>query len=635
MKTLSNIKQINIEALLKSDKSNAEKALILDKAINQLIFTDVGKAAKYLDAQAQIIKDLDLPDIKFNYHLNAAFFENQMYHYKEAEWHYKKSFEMLMEWGNINQQVETFIDYIGTCINLKKFQLARDIAEKAAVQLKSFPDKKLSARLLCRRGFMELHHFDFSKAHEFFLQALNEFEQPEEAYSLKDYYFLTLSYNGLGTVYQRLNKLKQSVTAYEKVVDISKSIGMKTRLAWHYLNAGNALMNMDKQDEAISFFEMAINSKDDLSKKARAAAYANLGSIFFGKDEFDKALALFDKAEDIYNENEKDNYVNLSVIENWRAKLFAKRNQDREALAHFIKANDFANKSHDYRQLSIVYKDIAAFYAGIDDFKSAYEYQLEFEKAAEKHTEKLNAKRMEEFEIRFEAEKRTQEAKMAKLEAKKLQHKALRAQMNPHFIFNSLNSIENFITSHQPNEASAYLAKFSNLIRKSFEYSGMDFISLENEIEFLRQYLSINKDLRFNNKLDFSITMSDDIEPDIMGVPTMIVQPYVENSIEHGIRAKEKGSINIHFSLADDNTILCTVIDDGIGRAAAKALRAKSKKYRNHRSRGTAITEERLALLTKSDDDRQFVRFIDIVDEERKALGTRVEILIPFTDMVR
>ena len=201
-------------------------------------------------------------------------------------------------------------------------------------------------------------------------------------------------------------------------------------------------------------------------------------------------------------------------------------------------------------------------------------------------------------------------------------------------MYNALNSIQNFITSNDTTAAAKYLAKFAMLMRKSLEYSDLEIISLEKEIGFLEEYLFINQKLRFEDRLSYEIIVDDDIEEDILGVPTMIVQPYVENAIEHGLRPKQNGKVTVRFSLLADDAILCIVEDNGIGREKARQLRMQDSRYQNHRSRGTRITEQRLQILNNSKDNEFFVRTTDLrEDKTGEALGTKVEIRIPVMDI--
>ena len=171
-------------------------------------------------------------------------------------------------------------------------------------------------------------------------------------------------------------------------------------------------------------------------------------------------------------------------------------------------------------------------------------------------------------------------------------------------------------------------------MRSSLEYSELEIISLENEIEFLEDYLTINQKLRFDNKLEFSIIVDEEIEEDITGVPTMIVQPYIENAIEHGIRPKKGGFIKIDFKLVDDDSILCIIEDNGIGRVRAKEFQDRDNYHLRHKSRGVSITERRLEILHSTRKDKFSTRTIDLYDPlSKEALGTRVEVQIPIVEL--
>ena len=196
-------------------------------------------------------------------------------------------------------------------------------------------------------------------------------------------------------------------------------------------------------------------------------------------------------------------------------------NRHSRAERHFFKAFEYA-ADNDQKQLSDVCQHIAEYHADLENFKSAYEYLQLYNEIKERHNEEVNERGVMEMQVKYETEKSEQEAKMLRLQATGLQLKALRAQMNPHFMYNALNSIQNFITSEQTESATKYLAKFAKLMRQSLEYSDLEMISLEKEIDFLEDYLLLNQKLRFENFLKYEINLSEDIEEDIMGMPNTL-----------------------------------------------------------------------------------------------------------------
>ncbi|MBL7911205.1 MAG: histidine kinase [Bacteroidia bacterium] len=203
-----------------------------------------------------------------------------------------------------------------------------------------------------------------------------------------------------------------------------------------------------------------------------------------------------------------------------------------------------------------------------------------------------------------------------------LESKAVRSLMNPHFIFNSLNTLQRFILESDLQNAESYLTKFAKLLRKLIESSAIDKISLEDEINILTGYLEIEK-LRFKNAFDFKIV--SDIG-DELNIPFMLIQPFVENAVWHGlIPKKEKGELNISFKRKDEHSLICVVEDNGVGREAG-ALRKDPLKGR---SLALELIKQRLELMTKSNEHDFYYIVTDKKDNELKSLGTKVEIIIP------
>jgi ligand-binding sensor domain-containing protein len=214
-----------------------------------------------------------------------------------------------------------------------------------------------------------------------------------------------------------------------------------------------------------------------------------------------------------------------------------------------------------------------------------------------------------------------------------LEQKLLRSQMNPHFIFNSLSSIQSFIFENNPLEAGSYLSRFAELIRSILYNSREEFITLEKEIKTLKNYLDLQQ-LRYNNKFDYLLDVDPLIQPDLIKIPPMLAQPFVENAIEHGIKhLKGKGFISVSFSLmADRGYVLLLVEDNGIGIKASKKL--KGKKSNKHTSLATIIANERIDVFNKGKKKKQFIMEIDeMKDAMGKIKGTQVKFIIPYREL--
>lgn len=201
---------------------------------------------------------------------------------------------------------------------------------------------------------------------------------------------------------------------------------------------------------------------------------------------------------------------------------------------------------------------------------------------------------------------------------------ALRSQMNPHFIFNTLNSIQNFISKNESKDASIYLSKFAKLMRATLANTKRQRISLKDEIETLTLYLELEQ-LRLNNKFSYEILVDETIDTQYEQIPSMLIQPYVENAIWHGISHKEgNGIIRIQFLPENEHLLKCVVEDNGIGRENA----IKLKQNTTSPSFGMNITKERVELLNSLNGNQLSVKINDLKINNQPA-GTRVELYVP------
>ncbi|MCB2222043.1 MAG: histidine kinase [Bacteroidetes bacterium] len=207
-----------------------------------------------------------------------------------------------------------------------------------------------------------------------------------------------------------------------------------------------------------------------------------------------------------------------------------------------------------------------------------------------------------------------------------LQQRLFRTQMNPHFIFNSLSSIQHLVVNEDPEKASIYLAKFSTLVRSVLYSSNKDSISIDDELKTIESYLALQK-IRYNNKFEYKIDIDPQIDTESLTIPPMLAQPFIENAIEHGIKhKKEKGNIDIRFLLIN-GSIHLEVEDDGVGRTKAQDLEKELKK--DHQSMATDITRERLRILNKKLKEKINFSITDLKDNQGNPKGTKVSIILP------
>ena len=238
-------------------------------------------------------------------------------------------------------------------------------------------------------------------------------------------------------------------------------------------------------------------------------------------------------------------------------------------------------------------------------------YQQQLRKRAELAEVKLT-----ESENKLKLERKINDAEM----------KALKSQMNPHFLFNAFNSIQEFIILNNRELASDYLGKFADLMRLYLDHSREKSISLENEISTTSLYLELEK-IRFEDTLNYAVNVAENIDTAMVQIPPMLVQPFIENSLKHGLlHKKEDRQLKVDFYF-ENQTLVCAIEDNGIGREKSAML--NKNKLKKHKSFATSATQNRIELLNIGREKDITLRIIDLKDDDNLALGTRVEIKIP------
>jgi len=212
-------------------------------------------------------------------------------------------------------------------------------------------------------------------------------------------------------------------------------------------------------------------------------------------------------------------------------------------------------------------------------------------------------------------------------ELRQSQLSSLKAQMNPHFMFNALNSIQEFILLNDKKQANMYMGKFADMMRLILDMSNKDTITLDEELRSLDLYLQLEA-LRFEEQFSYLIEKDKNINDGYIHMPAMIIQPYVENAIKHGLLHKTgEKKLHIHFSLVNEHTLCCTVTDNGIGRKRSGEINdMRQKKYSSF---ATGATQKRLELLNYRKKELISVKYQDLYNASGQASGTVVTINIP------
>ncbi|SDB44089.1 7TM diverse intracellular signalling [Flavobacteriaceae bacterium MAR_2010_188] len=252
-----------------------------------------------------------------------------------------------------------------------------------------------------------------------------------------------------------------------------------------------------------------------------------------------------------------------------------------------------------------------------------------------KENESLRFKIQQKLE--FDVAQLSQQAEKDKIENIKIRYQkelaelkvsALRSQMNPHFIFNSLNSIKRYIIDNEQENAVYYLNKFSKLIRKILSSSVEVNTILSEELDIAKLYVNI-ENIRLDNSIEFKVIVDQKIGIETFKVPSLILQPFLENAIWHGLSLKKgERKLSLEIKKLENDNVLISIIDNGIGRQRAQKI--KDKKIHKRQSFGIAITKERLQNFSYNLKSPGSIEFIDLLDANKQSLGTRVDILIPY-----
>ncbi len=360
------------------------------------------------------------------------------------------------------------------------------------------------------------------------------------------------------------------------------------------LDLGNAYLKQRNFKEAIPILEESAaeaESTDDIETQKNAVQKLSEAYVFLGNDN--KALSNYKKyvvlVDAIYKqkENEINEAVSLSKDLSTKQNRITSLEKDRELSESKFQLYQTENQltvENDRRQKTIIY----ALLAGLILLLLSLFWML-------------------------------RSNKQRKLANNLLSLKSLRTQMNPHFIFNALNSVNSFIAQNDERTANRYLTDFSTLMRSVLENSEEDFIPLEKEVELLDLYLKLEHS-RFKDKFDYEFLVDDAIELSLFQIPPMLLQPYVENAVWHGLRyKKEKGFLKVQLLKKDEETIRIEISDNGIGRKKSKELKTDYQKKK--KSKGMQNIKQRIAILNKMYKDKVDVFIEDMYDDET---GTKV-----------
>nr|WP_315197864.1 histidine kinase [uncultured Flavobacterium sp.] len=538
-----------------------------------------------------------------------------------------------------------------------------------------------------------LNKSDFAKAEEYFKKAITSYTKlklvddktrvtrslAKVQESQKDYKSAIMNYEVAGEISEDKSLEKINANDANRLRSVASPVAQVG-----YVNSNIQLLKKENKLEEVSaaYVQKAENSLQQKNKEVaiesynQALAYAKgkpatiikinneIAKVYASDNQFDKAIGINEKLLADAKTNQ-DFSTQIKQLQSLSA-LYFKKEEPSKAITALKEAFDLALQKGNSAEAKKSLISLTKYYNGKGNNKESlalYDQFLQnFDQLVQSDTTLIDAKtfQVSEDKIRqLEKEKSLKDELITKTNTfnyfllgsiglllllfmwivkslfsiktknKEIALQSLRREMNPHFIFNSLNSVNQFISENKEREANKYLTSYSNLMRNTMENSNKDFITLDNELEQLKKYLELEH-LRFQDKFDFKISVDPELDPERTMVPNMIIQPHLENAIWHGLRYLEaKGLLQLQVQLVNGKVVI-RIDDNGIGLTKSQELKTSNQKA--HESRGMSNTKERISLLNEL--YKKNITF-QIAEKTLPETGTTVEIVFPLIDKIR
>lgn len=481
---------------------------------------------------------------------------------------------------------------------------------------------------------------------------------------------MNVSLNGIGNIYKTLEQYDVAIEKFTKALKLDKEMNNKLGLAVNHFNIGECQESQGELEEALQNFQTSLSyNKDIKSDRGKilcnysiAHVYVHMGRT---KEALDLLLNALSKAKEL---GDKSIVSSVEINLGWSLLQLKRFKQAKEHLSNGLQIAQNVNLPSQIAEANKFLSDLAV---AQNDYESALGYYKKSQNFDKVISNDRNLRYVNDMIMRYESEKVIDELKeleeerdAVKLELVKnrtrllisgiaiallagilyilyrqyqlknekklltLEQTMLRSQMNPHFLFNSLNSIKLYIINNEQKNAVHYLNKFSKLIRKILEASSLKEIPLADELETVELYMNI-ENIRFSNEINFETNIEEGIDPHTVRIPSLILQPFLENALWHGLSSKE-GKKNIVLEVnkgKEEGFIDIAIIDNGIGREAADII--KRNKVLKRKSVGIDITKERLSNFSRDYQNSFNLEILDLFDKTGIATGTKVLLHIP------
>ena len=544
----------------------------------------------FLELDSLLQKSKDLTTLE---HAMVLFKKGEVlylnFKYQEAFNTHLKCYNLFVDLKDVYNQGRSLITLSGAALHMGDVETSQIYALKALHLAQLIEDKRIEGKAYNQLFNLHFKLKDYNKALSYIKITDSLFSKGIDTTSI-----ISIK-NNKASVYLQLKDYNKALNSYSEAMSLSQSIRNPVLLASILNNIGYTYIDAVKYENAEKFLRGAATLNKNI-KAINAAPYKGLGNLFLLKSEYDSAAVNYKKALDIYvaNKNVKDE---IEV----RDKLIAISILEED----YVKALD-NQIIRDSLQLKVsrLEKDRLLNFSNVNYEVKKKETEINHQKEINTRNQWLLISTILLFVLLGIATAfYVYNTKLrAANKASNLEQSLLRVQMNPHFIFNTLAAIQNITLEGNAIKSSNYIAKFSKLIRQNFDYVRKESISLDKEISMISNYIETQQ-LRFNNVFTYSVEIDDSIDTSRIQVPPMLLQPFLENAIEYGLKEKKEGG-KLQLKIEKEaQELLFVILDNGVGRSA----KAKQEEVTED-LHATTIFKERLKMRKKG--EREFKRVV-------------------------
>lgn len=544
-----------------------------------------------------------------------------------------------------------------------EYEVAGRFYQQAFNLYRDRSDSSGMSAILNNLAILSVEITEYEKAMELYIQAL------EIAEKRKDSSLIGKIYLNMGNIKSELNQPEQSLIHYQKALLYADSIHQKGWYASLLDNIGGSYTDLENFQKSFEYHDKALRTRLEVGDSIPiATSLSNLANVLVNQKKFREALPMYRKALDIYSKlGFKKGLVSTY---NFLGNCYQGLGDYAIAREYFSQSIEEAKAMQSGYWEAVGFGNLASVCYVSGNYRDAYEALLKNREIYDSLQVEDSKKHFAELEEKYESQKK--EAEIQRLNAEKLQqdkrlisrtawllaaivmallvivilvviryrqhqkttqldrknlemeNQLLRVQMNPHFLFNSLNSIRYYMDQN-PESASQYLTKFARLTRLILEHSRNHWVNLAEEIEAMKLYLAMEQ-LRLENKFTWQFHIPVELDEDLIEVPPMMFQPFIENAIKHGIMSlPANGLIKVDLAVLEGSKLKVTITDNGVGRS-------KDSGSTHHQSLGTQLTRERIAGFEKQYRTQLVIRITDL-EKAGIPQGTMVELEIPFRNL--